>query len=508
MKCNHPECKAGDKIKDQESLIESLLKVGSYLSLQKDTSKLLDTIVSTSMKLTNSDAGSLYIREGNFLRFKIAKNTSRHFPFNEFQIPLTKESIAGYCALSGDSYNFSSVDSIPDILGIKYNDSFDKKVGYKTVNMLVVPMKNLKGEIIGVLQLLNKKNSFARILDTIDDFKDHISSYTSHEERIISSLSSSAAIILERRKLYGEIKELFKTFSQSMVTTIDSRDPATAGHSIRVANYASNFANAINGVDYGKYRFLTFSEEKIEEIYYAALLHDVGKIGVKESILLKEDRLTKDEIESIKYKLSYLKKDIEFKIFKSEQSKDEDALFEKIGIYMDFLEKMSKKSFMSDEDESLLDEISRIEFHDIKGKTSKILTEKQLDSLKVKRGNLSLDERSIMEKHPHYTHEILKSISWGKELKDLPYIAACHHEKINGKGYPYSLKDEEIPVQSKILAIVDIYDALTASDRPYKPALSVEKTLSILEEEAGRNHIDKELLDIFINEKVYQLGNK
>ncbi|QZY55276.1 HD domain-containing phosphohydrolase [Crassaminicella profunda] len=492
------------KLHKQEELINFFTKIGTFLSTQKNTNTLLELIVDVSMKITDSDGASLYIKETkekkDYLRFKIARNHSRDFPFKEFVMPIDKNSIAGFSALTGNPYNFKSVDEIPDVLGIKYNDSFDKKINYKTINMLVIPMKNLKGEVIGILQLLNKKKHYDTVLTQFKSFCENIISYSDQEIHIISSLASSAAIVLERRKLYDEIQELFKTFTESMVTTIDQRDPSTAGHSVRVAKYATHFAKAVHNMDYGKYKDQTFSEQQLDEIYYAGLLHDIGKIGVKESVLLKEKRISEHEMEVIKYKFHYLKKHLQIKKLNNTITPSELVLFNDIDQYYNFIVSINSKNFIKEEELNQLQIISQTEFIDIDLQKKKILTENQLNHLSVQRGNLTDLERTSIEKHPLYTYEILKNISWGADLKNVPHIAAYHHEKLNGHGYPFHLEETEIPIQSKILAIVDIFDALTARDRPYKPALSITKTLDILSDEAEKNHIDKDLLDIFIHD--------
>ncbi|MCT4621225.1 MAG: HD domain-containing protein [Marinisporobacter sp.] len=497
------------RLHKQEELIDFFTKIGTFLAKQKDTNKLLEEIVTVSMKITDSDGASLYIKETkdekDYLRFKIARNHSRNFPFKEFLLPIDENSIAGFCAFTGQVYNFTSVDDIPKVLGIHYNDSFDKKINYKTINMLVIPMKNLKGEVIGVLQLLNKKKNYDMILTRLESFFENVISYSNQEVHIISSLASSAAIVLERRKLYEEIQELFKTFTESMVTTIDQRDPTTAGHSVRVAKYALHFAKAVHNTTYGKYKDATFSDKQLDEIYYAGLLHDIGKVGVKESILLKSKKLSDHELEIIKYKFYYLKKDLAIKKINNTITEIELELFNQIDNYYDFLASINSKGFVKEEELAYLEKIAQVEFIDIDHKKKKIIPENQLINLSVQRGNLTNLDRSFIEKHPLYTYEILKSISWGKDLKNIPYIAAYHHEKLNGNGYPFHLTEDNIPIQSKILAIVDIFEALTARDRPYKAALSIDKTLKILSEEAEKNHIDKELLEIFVDHKLHEI---
>lgn len=495
------------KIKKQQQLLTRLNKISIQLSAEQNTDKLLEMIVQESMKITGSDGCSLYIKEEKdkkeYLRFKVAKNYSKVFPFKEFILPINKDSIAGFCALTKKAYNFEKVTQIPSMIGVKYNDSFDRNNNYQTINMLVIPMKNLEGETTGVLQLINKKRDYHIPLITLDDYKNHIISFSDEEENTISSLASLASILLERSKLYEEIKTLFETFIKSMVTTIDQRDPTTAGHSIRVAKYARGFATAINKVNYGKYKDFTFSKKEINQIYYAGLLHDIGKIGVKESILLKSNKLSKDELKALKYRFYYYKKTLECKSLCSTITEEEKEVLEQIDSYYQCIYKVNTKGFITDEEYEIIEKISKLKFNDIDNTIKNLLHQSEYNKLIVKRGNLTKEERSMMEYHPTYTYKILKSISWGKDLEKIPQIAASHHEKLDGSGYPKGLLENEILLSSKILAIVDIFEALTSKDRPYKKALPTDKALKILEEEVENHHLDKSLFEIFINEEVY-----
>jgi len=495
------------KIKKLEKLVERLNRIGVMLSAEKNTNNLIEMILKESMEIASCDGGSIYVRTEKdgmaYLKFQATRNLSREFPFKEFFLPVDTKSIAGYCAYSGDSFNFKSMDDVPGLLGIKYNDFFDKQINYKTCNMLVIPMKDFEGEIVGVLQLLNKKTDIGIRLDTIEDFCNYIVPFTREEEEIILSLASQTAILLERSKLMEDIEKLFDAFVESMVTTIEKRDPTTSGHSIRVARYIGKFAEAVNRTDYGKYKDLTFSEADIKELYYAGLLHDVGKIGVSESVLLKRDRLTPEELEVILYRIAYLKKELELKQVKGEIMPDEADLLGNLDEYARFISSINTKGFVTDEEQEKIRNVSSVQFTDINGMPGPLLTEHEVRNLTIKRGNLTEDERNQMNQHAAYTYQILKDIPWTKDLQEIPTIAAAHHEKLNGTGYPYRLTEERIPPQSKMLAIIDIFEALTAVDRPYKPAIPADKALKIIEEEVSRNSLDKDLYEIFLKEELY-----
>lgn len=490
-------------IENLESLVDNLSNIGIQLSAEKDTDKLLNTILDESMKITNADAGSIYLSDGESLIFSVTKSNSRSIPFKSFKLPINTCSIAGSCAYNKCAYNFTSMTELPEKLGITHNSSFDESINYRTMNMLVIPMKNLKDEILGVMQLINKKKEYSITLADPVTFDDYIISFTSREQQIISSLASQAAILIERSDLYDEIKHLFTSFIESMVTTIDQRDPATAGHSIRVANYSVALANAVSKSKFDIFETAFFDDESIEQIYYAGLLHDIGKIGIKENILLKQNKLTDDAFNALVYRLKFIEKDILLKSKTSACSDIENKLLIDMPSFLEELANVNKRGFVDNDTISKLQDIAKIDYVSTDNENIPILTEFELINLTVQRGNLTSDERGVMESHALMTYSAIKDIPWSDSLKNVPTIALSHHEKLDGTGYPHKISAESLPMEARILAIADIFDALTAADRPYKPALSLEKTLSILNEEADHNHIDRNLLDLFISSKCY-----
>ena len=492
--------------KNFENLIKELNSIGISLSAERNIDKLLEIILEESIKITGSDGGSIYIKEGEgdsaVLKFKIARNRSRDIHFEEFTLPINRNSISGYVGLSGELLNLKNVRNSEELLGIRYNSSFDEKIGYKTVNMLVIPMKNYEEDTVGVVQLINKKSDSNIILGDISLIESQIVPYTKFEEEIISSLASQAGILIERTMLYDEIQELLRSFIESMVVTIDARDTTTSGHSKRLAGYAIKFLEAVDRVDYGKYKELHFGKNEIREIYYAALLHDIGKIGVKESVLQKSGRLSPEKMEAIEYRVKYARG----LLIANAEKADENGkvLIERFEEILTLIKELNNKEFVTDDEEIKLKEIKEIKIKDGE-KIIEILTEFEYENLSVKKGNLTNEEREEINSHVVHTYNILKGINWTKELSEIPAIAGSHHEKIDGTGYPNRLKGEEISLQARILAIIDIFEALTARDRPYKPPMPVEKAIKILEFEVKDNHLDKDLFEIFINEKIYEL---
>ncbi|MDN5304363.1 MAG: hypothetical protein PWP46_1247 [Fusobacteriaceae bacterium] len=484
-----------------KNLLNDLIKIAISLSAERDVDKLLEIILKESMRITCSDGGSIYVKEideneNEFLRFAITHNVSRKIDFHEFTLPLDKNSIAGYVGFSKKTLTLKNVKEIDENIGLKYNSSFDEKIDYQTVNMLVIPMLDYNHELVGVLQLMNKKSDYNLVLEKKETIPHYIEDYTSIEAQIISSLASQAAILIERTKLYNSIENLLQSFIESMVMTLEKRDTTTSGHSRRLAGYALKFLETVSNVNYGKYAYKRYNKNELKEIYYAALLHDIGKIGVKEYILQKRNRLTDDRIDLIKYRYKY---------FREILSKNgENKKIEKYDEYIKFIEEVNKKGYLPDEEEEKLKEIYNERFI-INGKEETLIDEFEYKNLSIKRGNLTDDERKEMIEHVVYSKQILDGISWTKQLKNVPMIAGGHHEKVDGSGYPLGLKGDEISTQAKILAILDIFEALTARDRPYKPPMSVERAISILEKEVEANHLEKDLLDIFLKEKIYEL---
>ncbi len=490
-----------------EKLLHRLNKIGIALSAERDVNKLLEIILSESMQITSSDGGSIYIKEEKdgvpSLRFTLAKNISRQIDFKEFHLVLDKKSIAGYVGMTGETLDIPNVNKIPKRLGLKYNPNFDKTINYKTVNMLVIPMKDYKKEVVGVLQLLNKKKSATTIFKDPSQIEENIKKYTKPEIEIISSLSSQAGILIERTRLYDEIQELLRSFIESMVTTLEARDNTSSGHSRRLAGYSVQFLEAVNKVNYGQYKDVCFTKDQVREIYYAALLHDIGKIGVKESVLLKADRLSKEKIKEIKYRYKYVKLKLETMSQKKQLNKTQLLVYQNIDEYLKLVINLNDKGFIETEIEEKLKQIKSIKLEFDKEEIE-LLTDFEYQNLSIKKGNLTSEERKEIESHVLHSYNILKGITWTKDLLDVPIIAGNHHEKINGTGYPNRLNGDEINTQAKILAILDIFEALTAIDRPYKKPMSVQEAIRILEFGVKDNHLDKDLFEIFITEKVFE----
>ncbi|MGQ9870973.1 GAF and HD-GYP domain-containing protein [Leptodesmis sp.] len=333
-------------------------------------------------------------------------------------MPVTEKSLAGYVAMTGKTLNLPDAYSLAEDAPYQLDRSFDQRIAYRTCSILVLPMQNQKGETIGVLQLINRKLAPDLVI-TVENASAITQPFSDWEERVVRSLASQAAISIERNHLQESIEHLFEGFVRASVQIIETRDPCTSGHSEPVAALTVRLAQEVNSVATGALASIHFGDRQIQEIRYAALLHDFGKVGVPEAILVKAKKLYPLQLEVIK-------------------------------------------------------------------------------------GRFALAQRTL-EIDCVQTYEFLKRIPWTQELQNVPMIAYGHHEKLDGSGYPRGLKESDIPIQSQIMAIADIYDALTAGDRPYKSGLPVARVLRILQQEAAHNKLNPELVELFEQRQVFAI---
>lgn len=525
-----------NKNKIQNENFNTLTKIGISLSVVRDIEILFDMILTKSREITNSDAGSIYltiegevknedglIKKEKMLKFVHSQNFSFPIKSPTFTIPLTKNSIVGYSALTGKIVNIEDAHKIPADADYSYNVEAEKKMKVHNRSIIVVPMKNHRGDIIGVIQLFNKKKNFqANIFDPVV-FENEELSYDSSDEEIVSSLASQAAVSLENSMLYKEIKNIFEGFIRASVTAIESRDPTTSGHSERVAKLTTELAKKVSEVESGAYKDVKFSPDDIKNIEYAGLLHDFGKIGVREEVLVKAEKLYPRDMDKIKARLDYIKKLIindnllnKIKILKesgperyssveAELDNDVKNKINEIDYYLSIIIKANQPTLLEEDNSKIISGLADKWYESSDGlEKVRYLEEEEMKSLTVKRGSLTESERKEIESHVIHSYNFLRNIPWTKDMSVIPEIAYKHHEKLDGKGYPQGIKSEDISIQARMMAIADIYDALTASDRPYKRAVSEEKALDILNMEKNDGKIDAELLKIFIESKVYK----
>lgn len=506
------------------SQIHRLSEIGIALSAERNLDKLLEMIVDEARRFTNADGGTLYIKEGNVLVFKILQNdtmktrmggtSGNPIPFPP--VELKETNVSAYVALKDKSVNIPDV-YFSDLFDFTGPRKFDQATGYRTKSMLVVPMKNHDGEIIGVLQFVNAKEQKSG--EAIPFSPDY--------EILSESLASQAAVAITNVKLIQDIEALFESFVQSMATAIDARSPYNVSHTRRVAGLAVSLAETINAANDGFFKDLTLSPEEMNELRIAGWLHDVGKVTTPEWVVNKATKLEKiiDRVEFIKTRFLYIMKSAESEALKKKveilnnadpgsPGKIEEIdkkLKEDLAQLEDDLAFIVKSNspgeFMEDEKIARLQGIAKNTFM-VGEEIKPYLTEDELLNLSIRKGSITDDERKIMNDHVAVTAKMLEAIPFIKKLKNAPAYAAAHHECINGKGYPKGLKGDEIPMQARILALVDFYEALTAQDRPYKKGMPLEKALQVLGFAVKDGHLDKELYDLFIQQKVFEVYEK
>ncbi len=515
---------------------DMLISIGRALSQERDIQSLLAIILRRACEVTSADAGSVYIVEGHAeevmdrtLRFAVSQNDSRTIQPTGFTMPVSSTSIVGTSVISGDRINVTDLYALDEPgsgnnpWGFIHDRSFDDKYRYQTRSVLAVPMISARAEVIGVIQLINKRGKGWIQLDLPSDFEDGVVPFDDVSEAYVSALASQAGIALENVLLYEEVKTLFDGFVKAAVTAIESRDPTTSGHSERVAELTLGLARAVGRVEVGHYKEVRFSRDDLTQIEYAALLHDFGKVGVREHILVKAKKLYEHERELILqrfqlikrgYKIEGLEKKVQYLM---EKSRDQLA-GELEGIDKDLIGRVTElddiiKFILTANEPTVLEqggferiaEIAGMRYVDDLGTDGPYLRDIEASSLQIKRGSLTEAERLEINSHVVHSYNFLCRIPWSRTLRDVPEIAGAHHEKLDGSGYPRGLKGAQIPIPARMMAIADIYDALTAKDRPYKKAMPVDKALDILAGDVKRGQLDQDLFDIFVTQRVWSL---
>ncbi|MEB3886821.1 HD domain-containing phosphohydrolase [Lyngbya sp. CCY1209] len=529
--------RVSQELAEQAELIEKLLDIGAALSGTRDLAKLLNLILSKSREITCSDAGSVYLVDHSDnhskLLFKVAQNASLpNLSFREFAIPLTDKSLAGYVALTGKNLNIEDAYNLPQTEPYRLDRSFDDNISYRTRSVLVLPMQNRERETIGVLQLINRKKHPDRVL-TPDNAMAETQPYSSWEERILRSLASQAAISIERSQLQESIEFLFEGFVKASVQVIEARDPCTFGHSERVATLTVRLGEEINTITQGSLASVEFSDRQLQELRYAALLHDFGKVGVPEAILTKSKKLYPRELEIVRQRFAIARRSLEMECVETkyqllldngnlhlqnpaecphcqrleELDTNLDRAIARLNESWNLIQQANEPQVLAMPPLDKLRQLSEMTYRDVDGKIKPLVTPQEVEQLLVSQGNLTAEERRIIESHVTHTYEFLKQIPWTKALQNVPDISYGHHEKLDGTGYPQGLKKEEISIQAQMMAIADIYDALTAGDRPYKHGFPTVTALKILRQEAAGNKLNAELLSVFEQRQVYQALN-
>lgn len=475
--------------------LQAILEVAKAMAAAHSLDELLPLILREAARVVEADRCSLFIldRQRNELWSRVAQGAKQ-----EIRVPLG-QGIAGSVAQTGEVLNLRDAYDDP-----RFSRDWDVKTNYRTTSVLCVPMRDTRGEVTGVIQALNA-------LGDVFDAED---------EELLVALGGQAAQAIENAMLHEEIGRLFEGFVQASVMAIESRDPTTAGHSGRVASLTVSLAQATEQSLGGPYKGLKFSTEQIQEIRYASLLHDFGKIGVREPVLVKAEKLYPSELEVLKQRFDLARKDRQLAsmvrrldavklrgeraIEEIDQEEGERLTRElkEIDEALEFVLQCNRPTVLAQGGFERLAGLGGLSYNDSRERPQMLLSPNDVQVLSIPRGSLSPTERREIESHVTHTFRFLSQIPWTRSLKRVPEIAYAHHEKLDGKGYPRAVASEQIPVQSKMMAISDIYDALTASDRPYKKAVPHELALDILKKESESGQLDQELFQIFVEADV------
>jgi len=507
--------------------LQEVAEVGRALSTVRDHSVLLTMILSKARELSRADAGSLYLLDEvggrQVLRWKLAQNDSIDVEaFEEKILPITRKSLAGYVAMTGETLVIDDAYNLPEGAEYEINRTFDEKNGYLTKSLLVFPMTNHAGEVIGVLQLINRRIVGAPARLTAASVPEAVISFDQDTAEIMRALASQAAVAVENNLLYESIERLFEGFVTAAVTAIEQRDPTTSGHSFRVADLTVELAKVVDRVDFGQFADVHFSTDQIREVRYASLLHDFGKVGVREQVLVKEKKLYPVQLENIRARFEFVMKSVEndasrrkidYLLEHGKTGYDEfsahvdaeaaDAIL-KLQKDFAFIAQSNEPTVLPEGEFAFLQALANRDYVDIRGDRRLLVDPEEARILSIRKGNLDATERLEIESHVTHTFNFLLKIPWTRDLSRVADIAYAHHEKLNGRGYPRRLTADGIPIQSRMMTVSDIYDALTASDRPYKRAVPTERALDILRMEMNEGLLDPALVETFIEAKVYE----
>lgn len=505
--------------------IEKLIEIGISLSAEKDTKRLLEKILLSAKLITNADGGTIYtVQDDNTVRMEIMHTTSiklsfggssdEPVPFNS--IPLyddhgkaNNNMVVTFAVLNGTAVNIPDAYN-SDIFDFSGTREFDKKTGYHSTSFLAVPMKNHEGDVIGVLQLLNAQSDELR----------KVVPFSQETQQLTEALASQAAIALSNRQLIDDLKELLESLIKLIATAIDAKSPHTAEHCKRVPLITMMLAEAVHENTLGPLSGFRMTDDDRYELQTAAWLHDCGKITTPEYVIDKATKLTTltDRLPYIAARFEILKRDTKIVLLQNkivgikngadfndaQMDQDYHHTLQQLSDELQFLYRCNLGSEkMSSQDQQRVHQIGKRQYRDEHGNTCNLLSDEEVYNLTIVKGTLTKEERGIINKHITTTIDMLEKLPFPKLLKRVPEYAGGHHEHMDGSGYPKGLRKEQMPLQTRIMAIADVFEALTSSDRPYKAGKKLSETLNILARMSRDNHIDPDLFEIFIREKIY-----
>jgi len=491
--------------------LEQLNEIGASLSAERDIDRLLEAILTAAKTITRADGGTLYrATDEKTLRFEIVRTTSLKYylggstgnPVPFYPVQLFKDgkenynNVSAYVALKRKTVN------IPDAYtaeGFDFSGTrgFDAKTGYRSKSFLTVPMCNHENECIGVLQLINAQ----------DPRSGEIVPFSPSDQRLAESLASQAAVALTNRLLINQLEQLFESFINLINTAIDEKSPYTGGHCQRVPVLTMLLAEAVNDTTEGPLRDFMMTDKDRYELKIAGLLHDCGKVTTPVHVVDKATKLETlfDRVQLIDTRFEVLKRDLEIEALRGRL--DDKTLRDRMRDLDDdrrFLHACNiGGERMKDEDVARIKRIAKLRWRDVAGHEADFLTEDEVKNLTIRAGTLTDEERKVINNHIVATIKMLEALPWPRHLTKVPEYAGGHHERMDGKGYPKGLTREQMSVQARCMGIADIFEALTAKDRPYKKGKTLSESLEILGRMKLNQHVDPDLFDIFVRKKVY-----
>ena len=517
--------------------MHQLSEIGASLSSRRDLDDLLQTILFEARRLVGCDAASLYLVEskvddsvegsvagngtGKQLLFKLSQNDSLNVPFVEMRLPYSTESLAGYVAVTGHELNLDDVYELPQGTPYQFNTSFDESMGYRTRSMLVLPMRDHRGAVVGVLQFINR----------LDESGEACIGFNEETTELLRAIAGQAAVSIQKNQLLQDFNDLFESFVQASVKTIERRDPTTSGHSFRVAQTTVALMRALPRSNIARFTDLEVTQAHLKEVRYAALLHDFGKIGVSERVLIKPRKVSDERLALLQYRVELQKERLRRRSVERQLDlyhghgpslgmhgavdvaaqvralrTELDQQLAMLDQYYQWLVQANEPDMVSKTNFDFLQEVRDYQFLETDGTLGGLITESDMLALSVRQGSLTTEERQEIQSHVVHTQEFLATLHWPPELAGVPTIAGAHHEKLNGSGYPHGLAGEQIPLATRVMTVCDIFDALTAMDRPYKPAMSVDSAIAVLNKEVELQLLDADVVQVFVDSRISEIS--
>jgi HD-GYP domain-containing protein (c-di-GMP phosphodiesterase class II) len=500
----------GRELRRSNDEFDEMIRIGIATMHERDRNALIKLIVTQGKRLTDSDGGGVvFVRDavnGGQELYAVAYEIDAlpNLGLPPVTYPLDGTSIVGHAALTKHPVIIDDVSSLPPSTAYVASTEFRRRYKYRARSMMAVPMLTQRDEVLGVILFINRKSDPHATIATEADADRYVLPYTERHARITRALASIAALAIESGRLYRQIEQMLESIVKAAVSAIDARDPSTAGHSVRVAELAVAIAEAVDRIDRGPYRDTHFTTPQLRELRYAALLHDLGKVTVPEAVLVKAKKLPPNVLERIAARFDLIRETI-----RVEHCDDpDDARLAKRLCEVDRMEAIiraaNEPTMEVRKANGALADIAKQTFRLTDGTSQPFLTPEELAYLEITSGTLNAKERAAIESHVDRTQRFLSQIPWTDDLKNIVTFACGHHEKLDGSGYPARLTADRIPLQTRMITLADIFDALTEGDRPYKPAVTADRALDIIREEARAGLLDRDLVDIMVETKVYR----